>query len=95
VSILIAADAGVGRCFGSQPRVKVSMINMRPSQQGHARGSMRGSPRSHTLRRAAKVLQPVMNRLPLTAALVAARYQRRTGQGADGWNSAQLAVQRS
>jgi hypothetical protein len=31
VSILIAA-AGVGRCFGSLPRAKVSMMNMRPPQ---------------------------------------------------------------
>ena len=30
VSILIAAGGGVGRCFGSQPRAKVSM--MPPSQ---------------------------------------------------------------
>ena len=43
VSILIAAGAGMGRCFGSQPRAKVSMINMRPPQQGHGRGSMRAS----------------------------------------------------
>jgi hypothetical protein len=41
VSILIAPDAGVGRCLGSQPRAKVSMMNMRPPQQGHGRGSMR------------------------------------------------------
>ena len=34
VSILIAAGAGVGRCFGSQPRAKVSMMIMRPPQQG-------------------------------------------------------------
>jgi hypothetical protein len=40
VSILIAAGAGVGRCFGSLPRAKVSMMNMRPPQQGHGRGSM-------------------------------------------------------
>jgi hypothetical protein len=26
-----------------QPRAKVSMMNMRPPQQGHGRGSMRGS----------------------------------------------------
>jgi len=43
VSILIAAGAGMGRCFGSLPRAKVSMMNMRPPQQGHGRGSMRGS----------------------------------------------------
>ena len=43
VSILIAAGAGVGRCFGSQPRAKVSMMIMRPPQQGHGRGSTRGS----------------------------------------------------
>jgi hypothetical protein len=41
VSILITADAGVGRCFGWQPRAKVSMMNMRPPQQVHGRGSMR------------------------------------------------------
>src|ERR1700688_4310410 len=39
VSILIAADAGVGWCFGWQPRAKVSMMNMRPPQQVHGRGS--------------------------------------------------------
>ena len=43
VSILIVAEAGVGRCLGWQPRAKVSMMNMRPPQQGHGRGSMRGS----------------------------------------------------
>ena len=32
----------MGRCFGSQPRAKVSMMIMRPPQQGHGRGSMRG-----------------------------------------------------
>jgi hypothetical protein len=29
MTILIAAGAGVGRCFGSLPRAKVSMMNMR------------------------------------------------------------------
>src|SRR5258708_4519300 len=43
VSILIAAGAGGGRCFGSQPRSKVSMTIMRPPQHGHGRGSTRGS----------------------------------------------------
>ena len=43
VSILIAAGAGVGRCFGSQPRSKVSMTIMRAAQHGHGRGSTRGS----------------------------------------------------
>jgi hypothetical protein len=42
VSILITADAGVGGCFGWQPRAKVSMMTMRPPQQMHGRGSMRG-----------------------------------------------------
>ena len=83
MSILIAADAGVGRCFGSQPRLKVSMINMRPPQQGGGRGSMRGSPRSHTLTSVAKVSQPVMNLLSVTAALVAARYSVAIGVGPD------------
>src|SRR5712691_5300351 len=41
VSILIAA--AVARYFGSQPRAKVSMTIMRPPQQGHGRGSTRGS----------------------------------------------------
>jgi hypothetical protein len=36
VSILIVAEAGVGRCLGWPPRAKVSMMNMRPPQQGHA-----------------------------------------------------------
>jgi hypothetical protein len=35
VSILIAAGAGVGRCFGSQPRAKVSMMIMRPPRGRH------------------------------------------------------------
>ena len=35
VSILTAAGTGVGRCFGSQPLAKVSMMTMRPPQQGH------------------------------------------------------------
>ena len=35
VSILIAAGTGVGRCFGSEPLAKVSMMNMRPPQRGH------------------------------------------------------------
>jgi hypothetical protein len=39
VSILIAAGTGVGRCLGSQPRAKVSMMIMRPPQHGHGRGS--------------------------------------------------------
>jgi hypothetical protein len=43
VSILIATGAGVGRCCGSQPRAKVSLIIMRPPQEGHGRGSTRGS----------------------------------------------------
>ena len=33
----------MGRCFGSQPRAKVSMMIMRPPQHGHGRGSTRGS----------------------------------------------------
>src|SRR3979411_2345049 len=43
VSILIVTGAGVGRCFGSQPRAKVSMMIKRPPQQGHGRGGARGS----------------------------------------------------
>src|SRR6266478_7832628 len=42
VSILIAAVAGAGRCFGWQPLAKVSMMIMRPPQQRHGRGSTRG-----------------------------------------------------
>ena len=41
VSILIAVAADVGRCFGSQPRAKVSMMIMRPPQHGHGVGKMR------------------------------------------------------
>ena len=33
----------MGRCLGWQPRAKVSMMIMRPPQQGHGRGSTRGS----------------------------------------------------
>src|SRR6202022_1285933 len=40
VSILIVTGEGVGRYFGSQPRSKVSMMIMRPPQQGHGRGRM-------------------------------------------------------
>ena len=36
----MAAGTGVG--LGSQPRAKVSMMIMRPPQQGHGRGSTRG-----------------------------------------------------
>ncbi len=36
-------NPGVGRCFGSQPRAKVSMMSMRPPQQGHGFGSVSGS----------------------------------------------------
>ena len=42
MSILIAVGVRVGRCLGSQPRPKVSMMTMRPPQQVHGRGSMRG-----------------------------------------------------
>jgi len=49
VSILIAAGAGVGRCFGWHPRAKVSMMIMRPPQHGHGRGSTDGSPGSAAL----------------------------------------------
>ena len=34
---------GPRRCFGWQPGAKVSMMIMRPPQQGHGRGSARGS----------------------------------------------------
>src|SRR5712692_5430807 len=34
VSMLIAGGTGVGRCFGCCPRRKVSMMRMRPPQQG-------------------------------------------------------------
>ena len=43
VSILIVGGLDVGRCLGSQPRAKVSMMIMRPPQQGQGRGSTRGS----------------------------------------------------
>jgi hypothetical protein len=39
-SILIVTGVGVGRYFGSQRRSKVSMMIMRPPQQGHGRGRM-------------------------------------------------------
>jgi hypothetical protein len=35
--------AGVGVCLGSHPRAKVSMMIMRPPQQGHGHGSTRCS----------------------------------------------------
>ena len=38
VSILIVTGVGVGRYFGSQRRSTVSMMIMRPPQQGHGRG---------------------------------------------------------
>ena len=37
VSILIVSSGVVGRCIGWQPRVKVSMMTMRPPQQGQQR----------------------------------------------------------
>jgi hypothetical protein len=43
VSFLIAVGKDVGRCMGSQPRVKVSMMIMRPPQHGHGRGNTDGS----------------------------------------------------
>jgi hypothetical protein len=43
VSLVIAARTGAGRCFGSQPDAKVSMMIMRPPQQGQGRGRMLGS----------------------------------------------------
>ena len=46
VSILIGARAGVERWFGCCPRAKVSMMIMRPPQQGHGRGSTRCWPMS-------------------------------------------------
>jgi hypothetical protein len=39
----VARGAGVGRCFGSHPRAKVSMMMMRPPQQGHGCSSTRCS----------------------------------------------------
>src|SRR5437667_12811961 len=47
---LIAALAGVGRCFGWPPRAKVSMMIMRPPQQRRGRGSTRGSSAAAVLR---------------------------------------------
>jgi len=44
VSILIAAGAGVGRCFSWHPRAKVSMMIMRPPQQGQEWASAALSP---------------------------------------------------
>src|SRR4029077_4755300 len=43
VSILIAAIAGAGRCFGWPPPAKVPTVIMRPPQQRHGRGNTRGS----------------------------------------------------
>ena len=37
VSILIPIGLGVGLHFGSAPRSNVSMMSMRPPQQGHGR----------------------------------------------------------
>src|SRR6266700_8400174 len=42
VLILISGGGGEGRCFGSQPRPKVSMTIMRPPQHGRARRRQRG-----------------------------------------------------
>jgi hypothetical protein len=42
VSILITGTVIFGRCFGSQPRAKTSMMIMRPPQHGHGLGSIRG-----------------------------------------------------
>jgi hypothetical protein len=43
VSILIAGGTGVGRCFGCCPRKKVSMMIMRPPQQGQGCSGCFGS----------------------------------------------------
>jgi len=43
VSILIAGGTGVGRCFGCCPRKKVSMMIMRPPQQGQGCSGSFGS----------------------------------------------------
>jgi hypothetical protein len=43
VSMLTAAVAGAGRCFGWQPAAKVSMMIIRPPQQRQGRGSTWGS----------------------------------------------------
>ena len=38
MSILIAAAAGAGRCFGWQPLAKVSMMIMRPTPRSSRQG---------------------------------------------------------
>src|SRR5216683_975290 len=43
VSILIVVIGAVGRCRGAEPRSKVSMMIMRPPQQGHGRARVGGS----------------------------------------------------
>ena len=43
VSILITGDLGTGLYFGSAPRSNVSMMSMRPPQQGHGRERTLGS----------------------------------------------------
>jgi hypothetical protein len=43
VSILIACGTGEGRCFGCCPRKKVSMMIMRPPQQGQGCSGSFGS----------------------------------------------------
>ena len=40
--ILVDGGLCVGRCFGSQPRAKISMTSIRPPQQGHGRGNTQG-----------------------------------------------------
>ena len=43
VSIRIAIGVGDGRCLGIVPAANVSMMCMRPPQQGQGLGSVRGS----------------------------------------------------
>ena len=46
VSMAIADAGVVGRYRGVEPRSKVSMMIMRPPQQGHGGDNVRGSPAS-------------------------------------------------
>src|SRR4029453_8034711 len=42
VSILTTGAVELGRCLGSQPGAKISMMSIRPPQQGQGRGSTQG-----------------------------------------------------
>jgi hypothetical protein len=72
VSILIVAEAGVGRCLGWPPRAKVSMMNMRPPQQGQ--GCASGCAAAASISTAASAAGVASPRSSRARAIVSARF---------------------